>query len=323
MDENNKTQAGGKNKGSDNESFVVKNKTQTMAIDNALGPPGKYDKQLGWAGYSRFSVTIIDKSQTETKIVKANIPAIDMLNINRAIQEVRQARAMYPYFSALISCQAQGISKTEPKPNSSGKALTNQRFIFGKHKGRTVTEVANLNDGSDFVKELSGIRKILSENVEKFANNPGLINDIDIILEQVESGKVTTATSERTSIPSKRDVYKVQYKPIMSHSDGEGRYLVYDLVITCDFKKDSYPWQVNIVNRYAPVSTPDGRYKVHDKEAIRKADVTMNLSDSDFSAFFDKPYMELQAYTNAYFPAFYKEACARSQQKIKAATTEK
>jgi len=287
---------------SEHQSNVVKREDKVLSLETRLAVPPNDVSQLEWPRYSRFILTIIDKTGKDTVYPFANIPAQDMFEIEQNIRDAHLIKSIYPFFNT-----GSGGAVIEDDD-----ALSNTSFIFGIWKGKTVANVVSENPGCK--DKLLEQREFLAKNAAKFPKNNILISDIDKVVKQLDAG-IYTALSSAPALPTSKTIYSQPYKPLAGRCDSERRVFAYSIEIVCNYNM-RYAWEIAIKNGYAPLKKMEnGRNEVQVSEMVKNSSSSIKMTDAEFTGLFGKAFVELKAFTYDKFPEFYDEAQAREKKR--------
>lgn len=249
------------------QAYAIKRQTKVMSVEAHLFSPTKESApplELH-SGFSRFLVTIIDKSTSTTYTPRANIPALDI----PAILE-KTKFAMQDYFL--------GPVPSDSNNDFHSSAAFTQKLLAGVHKGKTPAEVllANPEERDNLLKT----KQWLEANLSKFAGNKAQIDAIQEAVTLLDIGEL----SEGTPVPSNTSskiIYKRDYKHF-SERDERGNYLIYSISITYDRSKN-YPFTCEISNCFAPIEIgPTGTHHPNMKMASHPSKSSLAMSDEEW-----------------------------------------
>ena len=271
---------------------AVKREKKVLGADVYLSAPaetdnsGKHASPMEDLSYSRFVLTLIDKTGTDVIYPFANIPAADISFI-KSVKDIALEQKVL---------KADGGGSAEPPGDYSNT------FAFGALRGKTVLEV--YNDSSKGRAELERQREFLEKNAAKFPANRKLIDDITRLLASVDDGTFKSDAG-KPSTPVIIPIYEQLYKPLMSRADNEGRPLVYSIRMVCNLNM-RYAWEVTIQNGYAPVKeTATGSYEVQTSEMVKQVSSSMKMNDAEFCGMVDKLFYCYRDFSSSTFMGRY------------------
>lgn len=268
--------------------YSVKREEKVLGVDVYLATPDEEAVRRGTAnpiediGYSRFVMTLVDKTKGKAVYPFGNIPASEISYI-KSIKDLALQQKV-------LGATALATS-TADRRNLSADAYT-ATFQFGRNRGKTVADI--LQDPAGGLQALQKEREFLLEKVGQFPKNQLLIDDIDRIVREVQSGtfQPQEAKSTMPSSPGARQItiYEQNYKFLNSRKDAEGRPLVYAIRMTFD-QSMKYSWEVSIRNGYAPVhKTAKGGSNIQASEIVGITQSSMKMTDVEFCSLIDKMY---------------------------------
>lgn len=253
---------------------------------------------MEYIGYSRFILTLIDKTGTQIVTPRANIPVADIFYIKEMKDIALNQKTAYDMGGAEPTGETEQLF--------SGKSIP-----FGNGRGKTVPEFASTTTRE----ELLDLRSMLERNASKYALNQLLVEDIDTALELIDCGN-----KESLNTVSKKTIriYEQKLKYLSSDTDEKGRVFVYSISLTCELEKNM-PFCVEITNGYAPLETNSRNLKTPKASAmVNKTSSTMLLTPMEFCGIIDKMYYAARDYDNHIFWEQYQTAKSLSDEAKKA-----
>ena len=273
--------------------YSAKRETVILSIDNYLSKPDSKDKIPPLemhSPYSRFVVTIIDKSGSETKTPKANIPAGDVPGIVEISKLVMLEKMRY---------EASAHEMTE----SELSAGYTQKILVGGFRGKTPADV--LLDNPDDRDKLLSTRQFLADKAAKYASNKQQVEAIDDAISLFDSGQLQKQSGSRRS--GAVSVYNVDHK-YMRDTNELGHRLFYSMSIVCQFG-NKYPWEVTIENLFAPgLQGPKGGLIPKTDEKSSSAKCTFRLNDMEWAQLVNRIRSDLQFFERCCYAGLYREA---------------
>lgn len=281
--------------------IVVKREQKTVAFNAMLSAPADTDKNgpMQWAGYSRFTVTIIDKTGENVAYPHANIPQSDMHGIYAKKNAIVNARTIHE----MITLSNGGSA------SSSGDSVSNldPTIIFGKHKGKKVSEAVATMTQEEIKKQIA----FYEDKIAKFPSNIEFVKAFSSYLD----GNEETAEASSASmpmVPSLRfgatTLYEQKMKFLRSNTDDKGNVLVYSIAITYN-PAMRYPYDLRIENGYAPIAeTATGGFNVEASKIINKISATFKFGDAEFEEVVDKLYSNCRDFESMMFSTQYRKA---------------
>lgn len=250
----------------------IKRMKKVLGVDAQLYAPTEEDSASPLelhSGFSRFLVTIVDKSGETTVTPKANIPCRDIDAI-----KLKTDIAMQNYLV--------GNSQVDPSESSefvNSPAYT-QQLAFGSYKGKTPAEI--LIDDPKEKDNLLKQKDFLQKNAEKFPANKKQIVAIDDAVKLLEIGELSASVKPAaTANSSVISIYKTEYKHF-SQKNERGDSLIYSISIIYD-KTKNYPFICEISNCFAPVEIlPGGQHRPIMSKATNLAKSSMAMSDTEW-----------------------------------------
>ena len=248
--------------------YSAKRETVILGIDNYLSKPDGTDKVPPLemhSPFSRFVVTIIDKSGSETKTPKANIPAGDVPGIVEISKLVMLEKLRYES-SAHESAEGElSIGYT-------------QQILIGGFRGKTPADI--LLENPDDREKLLNTRKFLADKATQYASNKKQVEAIDDAVALFDVGQLKKPSGAKRSGVVR--VYDVDHK-YMRDTNDLGHRLFYSMSIVCQFG-NKYPWEITIENVFAPgLQGPKGGLVPKMDEKSSSAKCTFRMSDMEWS----------------------------------------
>lgn len=284
--------------------YSAKRETVILSIDNYLSKPDSKDKVPPLemhSSFSRFIVTIIDKSGTETKTPKANIPAGDVPGIVEISKLVMLEKLRYESSTGEISESALSAGYT-------------QKILVGGFRGKTPADI--LLENPDDREKLLSTRKFLADKAEHYASNKKQVEAIDDAIFLLDSGKLQKQAGARRS--SAVHVYDVDHK-YMRDTNECGHRLFYSMSIVCQYG-NKYPWEVTIENMFAPgLPGPKGGLVPKVDEKSSSARCTFRLNDMEWMQLINRLNSDLQYFESCCYLGLYREAIGMDNNRRKAA----
>ena len=232
-----------------NQVFASKRKKQTLGVDCKLAIRTDESPLQVHAGFSRFSITIIDCKTGKTITPTANIPAEEVLPIKDITSSVMTAK-VFNTINSGVSSNVDSDDATEiVKSTGSSVGYTEKIFILRQYAGQTPVEIIQ-SGGDNAIKDLTYAKDTLSKNVEKYPKNKVQIDAIDDAIGLYSCGLIATSnTTSESSVPKKNQSYTIYETPFkfMTKKNEKGHNLCYSIKISCNFAMD-YPWRIEISN---------------------------------------------------------------------------
>lgn len=283
--------------------YSAKRDTIILSIDNYLSKPDSKDKVPPLemhSPFSRFVITIIDKSGPETKTPKANIPAGDVPGIVEISKLVMLEKLRYE------------SSNDETAESELSPGYT-QRILVGGFRGKTPADI--LLENPDDKEKLLGTRRFLADKAEQYASNKKQVEAIDDAISLLESGKLQKSGSRRSGVVT---VYAVDHK-YMRDTNELGHRLFYSMSIVCQFG-NNYPWEITIENMFAPGLTgPKGGLVPKVDEKSSSAKCTFRLNDMEWAQLINRIHSDLRYFESCCYAGLYREAIGIDNNRRKAA----
>ena len=273
--------------------YSAKRDTVILGVDNYLSRPDKSDSVPPLemhSPFSRFVVTIIDKSGAETKTPKANIPAGDVPGIVQISKLVMLEKMRYE------------SSGTDEAASTLSAAYT-QQILVGGFRGRTPADILLENPGDK--DKLLNTRKFLADKADKYASNKKQVEAIDDAIAQLEAGTLKKqAGAKRSGVVH---IYDVDHK-YMRDTNELGHRLFYSMSIVCLFG-NNYPWEVTIENVFAPgLPGPKGGLVPNMEEKSSVTKCTFRMSDMEWAQLVNRLDADIRYFEGSCYVALYREA---------------
>ena len=273
--------------------YTAKRENIVLGIDNYLSAPSEKDTvpplELH-SPFSRFVVTIIDKTGAKTTSPKANIPAGDVPGI---LEIAKVAMAEKSRFSA-----------DGKKADTSLPLAYTQTITLGTFKGKTPAAV--LLENPDNRESLLKSRNFLAEKVSQYPNNQKQIDAIDNALSLLDKKQLTAEIAGAQRADNAK-IYDVSHK-YMSTANEKGHRLFYGMSIICRYA-NKYPWEITIENFFAPgLQGPKGGLvpKIDEKNGAAKS--TIYLNDMEWCQLSARLEADMRYFESSVYGTLYKEA---------------
>lgn len=272
--------------------FSAKREMVILSVDNYLSRPDERDTVPPLemhSPYSRFLVTIIDKSGKVLQTPKANIPAGDVPGI---VELSRLAMIEKARFNS--------------QPQGAGGELSigyTQQILIGSFRGKTPAEI--LLDDPASKDSLLKTRDFLADKADKYASNRKQMEAIDDAVALLNDGKLERISSAPKS--GSTVVYSVDHK-YMRDTNEHGHRLFYGMNIVCQYG-NKYPWELTIENTYAPeVQGPKGGLIPKMEEKSSQAKCTFRMNDMEWMQFINRIEADMRYFESSCYGTLYKEA---------------
>jgi len=266
-----------------------------LSIENFLDPPSEKDTVPPLemhSPFSRYVITIIDKSGAKIVTPKANIPAGDVAGIVAIARAAMMERVRY------------SESGNESEAQSTVSSAYTQMIPFGRFKNKTPAMV--LLDNPDEKAELLKTRGFFQENVAKYPQNQKQIDAIDDAVSLLDAGTLKQEDASQVKSGMKT-IYAVSHK-YMADTNAQGHRLFYGMTIECYYGKE-YPWVVTIENFFAPgQQTAKGGLTPRMEEKSAHARSIINLSDTEWSQMVSRMESNLQNFETLWYGKLYRES---------------
>lgn len=307
---------------------------KVLAVEARLAVPNEDDVKNGKYGpmqepqYSRFRLSLIEKTAEKTVVNTANIPAVCVDELTDAYKNATATRMQMRYAApAVIRLFDSKYGKTmeiletllkdkcPPAAKSAASEPYLQKFQFGSLKGKSIPDV--LGDSPE--KNLEIIKKqkeFLESNLPKFPANATMIKEIARAIAEVESGTYnaslptaseTTAKAETTS--DTIVIYSSDKNFLKSKTDSAGNVFCYSVRLTCELNKDM-PWLLTIANGYAPLEVePSTKRELPQFSRITDKNVIQfRMNDAEASYFVNWMHKTRSDFLNVHYSAQLKKA---------------
>lgn len=254
--------------------FSIKRKDKVLGADAKLFIPTEVEKSnpLETSGFSRFELTIVNKTAEGTQTATANIPTMDIPYILKVSDIALNQMICNPIISSSESATNTNLAYT-------------QKLFDKNFKGLTPAEVL-LKDPSHET-QLLNIKTWLEQNLSKYPANKNQIVAITEAIELLHNGKLTTANTESTSSNANISIYKSEYK-FKTKKNEKGYNLIYGIEIICDPTRN-YPFIISIMNCYAPVETgANGQKNIKLNQAEQTVKLQMMITTREWYSLISK-----------------------------------
>ena len=273
--------------------YTVGRENLVLGIDNYLSAPNDKDTipplELHSA-FSRFVITIIDKSGEKTSWPKANIPAGDV----PGILEIAKV--------AMIN-KSRFLSEGKQQETDLPAAYT-QTISVGSFKGKTPAAILLENPANKAT--LIKTRDFLARKVSQYPNNQNQIDAINNAVELLDKGQLEEENVEARRADMAK-IYDVCFK-YMSTTNEKGHRLFYSMSIICRYT-NNYPWEITIENFFAPSTKgPKGGLVpiIDEKSGTSKS--TFYINDMEWCQLAAQMEAALRYFESSVYAALYKEA---------------
>lgn len=264
--------------------YAVKREKKVLSVEDHISEPAEKDIQAGNAnplenvGYSRFLVTLIDKTGKDAKCPFCNIPVADIAYIHSMKDIALNYKVMHT------------LTGTE-KENSGYTATLN----YGVFRGQNAAQIVASNK-----EEAIRIRDSLTENLPKYPRNKEMIDQLNKALAEAEAGTLDASTASETG-GKVITIYEQNYKPLKSRTDSAGRVLVYSVQIICN-PKMRYPWEITIKNGWAPLKqTETGSYEVQTSDMVNQVSSSLKMTDAELCGMVDTMFFAFRDFSTNSF----------------------
>ena len=292
----------------DLQCYSVKREEKVLAVDVHLATPDNDSVSRGAAnpmediGYSRFVMTMIDKTSGKTIAPFGNIPAAEISYVKSVKDLALQQKILHP-------------APTAAQENGGNQGGFTSTFAFGKYRGKTVVDV--LLDPAGGLEALLKEREFLAQKAAQYPKNKAMLDEIDRLQAEIHRGNFDPA-KHRGSAVSRQGrqitIYEQNYKFLNSRRNAEGNPLVYAIRMT--FNQDmNYSWEVTIQNGYAPVHVnAKGGTNIQASEIVDKVQSSMKMNDIEFCSMIDKMHDCYRDFSTCAFRQQYTLAQNRAQE---------
>ena len=277
-------------------SFKRKNKV--LAIDCHLDRPAEGDPPLQMhAGWSRYGMSIIDKSKESTVVATANIPYSEAIVV---------AHKMLVVCDDFLIGRDKTASKEKEQSEDAGNesaAAYAVTFKAGNLKGKTPGEVVQ---GENGLKTIESQIAFLQANLAKFPDNQKVIDACNTAISAFKAGTLEAAQDNPRNGTLKW-VHRTPIKFLEKRKNKDGKCFIYAYTITCDYEKTDYPWQIGIVNGYADITRKeDGSVNISSKVSDR-LETSVNLSNDEGIYLAKRMEMTISEFEMVNFRPLYNE----------------
>lgn len=273
--------------------FSAKREKIILGIDNYLSRPDETDTVPPLemhSPFSRFVVTIVDKSGPETKTPKANIPAHDVPGIVEISKIV------------MLEKLRSESSAHEGKEENLSVGYT-QQILIGGFRGKTPADV--LLENPDSRDKLLNTRKFLADKAAQYASNKKQVEAIDDAIALFDAGKLKKQSHTKRGGVVR--IYDVDHK-YMRDTNAAGHRLFYSMSIVCQFG-NNYPWEVTIENIFAPgLPGPKGGLVPKIDEKSSAARCTFRMNDMEWSQLVNRMDADMRYFESCCYGNLYREA---------------
>ena len=275
-----------------------KRKNVVFAVDCHLDRPDEDDPPLEMhAGWSRYSMSIIDTHTENTYVLSANIP------YSEAVVVAHKILAVCDDYLLTRDKAAAAVSDTAQDTGSTSAAAFAVTFKAGSLKGKTPGEVVLNENGT---KTVEGQIAFLQTNLKKFPDNQKVIDACNAAIEAFKSGTL----SEGASVPkvqSLKWVHRTPIKFLEKKKNKDGKCFVYAYTITCDYEKTDYPWHIGIVNGYADITHKENGSVNISSQVAERSESSINLSNDEAIYLARRMEMTMMEFETVEFRNLYKE----------------
>jgi len=275
--------------------YSAKREKIVLGIDSYLDAPSAKDTVSPLemhSPFSRYVVTIIDKSGARTITPKANIPAGDVAGIVSIAKAAMVERIRY------------SGSGDEAETRTDASPAYTQVIPFGRFKNKTPAAV--LLDNPEDKTELLKTRDFLQSKVSAFPQNQKQIDAINDAVALLDAGalKRENAVQQKSGM---QVIYAVSHK-YMADTNPQGHRLFYGMSIEC-YYGNKYPWVITIENLFAPgQQTAKGGLtpKLDEKSGYAKGIIRLN--DMEWSRMLSRMESNLQNFETMWYSRMYRDA---------------
>lgn len=269
----------------------IKRTKKVLGVDAKLFAPTEREKLSPLelhSGYSRFELTIVDKENNTTPT--ANIPAED-------IPYIYQTSKIALEHLLIGNASETGGGQVVRSPAYTQKLMSNQ------FKGLTPAEVLIKDKNAET--GLLNAKIWLESNLSKYPGNKGQIDAINDAINLLHNGKLSS-DNVNTSV-SNIEVYKTDYK-FKSKQNEKGYNLIYGIEVICDPSK-KYPFQISIMNCYAPVETsPNGQKNIKMNSAENTVKSSMLVTKEEWFKLISKLNRTVSYFEQMNFAELFNES---------------
>ena len=277
-------------------SFKRKNKV--LAIDCHLDRPAEEDPPLQMhAGWSRFGMSIIDKSKEQMIIATANVPYSEAVVVAHKMLTVCD-----DYLIGRDKPASKAAEQSEGTGNASAAAFA-VTFKAGSLKGKTPGELVQ---GENGIKTLESQIAFLQANITKFPDNKKVIDACNAAISAFKAGTLDPGQAAPRSETLKW-VHRTPIKFLEKRKNDDGKCFIYAYTVTCDYEKTDYPWQIGIVNGYADITRKaDGSVNISSK-VVDRLETSVNLSNDEVIYLAKRMEMTVSEFETVNFRPLYNE----------------
>lgn len=248
---------------------VVRNK-KTLGINSFLSRACSEEAESPYKIYgkfSRFTISILDQTDTTRKSATGNIRVAEIADIER--------RTQYAFNKHMAVEQAQ---KNNLQANSSEDIAYTVKIANGKLKGKTPAEAINEGNGKILLQQ----RQFLIENLNKYPNNKLQIDAIERACVLYKEGKLKKETQSNASELETVTLYNAGMHPLIRKTRCDGKCFVYEILISWKVGAN-YPVNVSLINYYAKtVQREDGRLNVMEVDERSKIRLSFALTEAEW-----------------------------------------
>lgn len=222
-----------------NQCWSAVHTNQTLALDCFLSGTVETDDipaLMLHNQFSRFTLTFIDNSGNERKVMRVNIRAHEVPLLVEEYKNANKAK-----FDRKLSCTG------APKEEKSLPAAYTIRIRAGDLKGKTPAEILLADPSKEG--ELARHKGWLSSNLAKYPKNQDVIDAIDNALYLLSTGSLAS----QETVPSATTVVEIWRKDFKTMSSGSGNTRTNAKIsISCDMESNN-PWCFRIENSEHPL----------------------------------------------------------------------
>lgn len=263
------------------DAVVIKRRDKTLVCEGYLDivPCDKPPMEMQ-AAWSRFKVTILDKTNNNKNVVFANIPT-------------RDAGYIKHRFGVVCTANEICVNAVSTANNASSNAVSSaftSRFTMGKLKGKSPAQV--ILEGN--VNEVKQQITFLAQNLQKFPKNQTLIDACNEALFYYEEGTLQARMEEfnqqgnANAFEGEKIIYSKEYKFLGNKRKQNGKCFVYSVKFSADFT-NKYPFKAYIQNCYCNVmTTSNGGANVVGNSAEDILNAEFSMSEEEFFSLVDK-----------------------------------
>lgn len=275
-----------------------KRKNVVLAVDCHLDRPDEDDPPLEMhAGWSRYSMSVIDTHNENTCVVSANIP------YSEAVVVAHKILAVCDDYLLTRDKAAAAISDTAQNTESASAAAFAVTFKAGSLKGKTPGEVVLNENGT---KTVEGQIAFLQANLKKFPDNKKVIDACAAAIKAFKSGTLAEGANA-PKMQSLKWVHRTPIKFLEKKKNKDGNCFVYAYTITCDYEETDYPWHIGIVNGYAAITRKENGSVNISSQVAERSESSINLSNDEAIYFAKRMEMTMTEFETVEFRNLYKE----------------